>query len=170
LDARLGDNIAGSFADAEVKLASIPLDIADASGRWDYTGGKVTIGGASFLLTDREEPDRFEPLVARDAGLTLEDSIVLSQATLRNPGTDRIVTIADIRHNLATGAGHADLDVPGLVLDDQLQPDELSARALGVIANAEGTITGKGRIDWAANGEVTSSGTFGTESLDFAAA
>ena len=170
LDARLGDNIAGTFSDAEVALASIPLDIRNASGDWDYTGGKVSIEGASFFLHDRNEPDRFEPLRARDARLTLDDNIVLAMAALRNPETDRLVTIANIRHDLSTGAGHADIDVPGLVFDESLQPDELTPLALGVIANADGTITGSGRIDWAPDGTVTSSGTFGTESLDFAAA
>lgn len=170
LDARLGENIAGSFSDAEVVLASVPLDIRNAAGRWDFTQGKVTIADAAFRLLDRTEPDRFEPLAARDARLTLEDNIVLARAELRHPATDRLVTIADIRHNLGTGAGHADLDVPGLVFDSSLQPDQLTPLALGVIANADGTITGTGRIDWNASGNVTSSGSFGTESLDFAAA
>lgn len=170
LDARIGDNIAGSFADADVTLAAIPLDLRNAAGRWDYTAGRVTISEASFGLFDRNEPDRFAPLAAREARLTLIDNIVDARAELRHPGTDRIVTIADIRHNLGTGAGYADLDIPGLLFDDSLQPDQLSERAKGVIANADGTITGKGRIAWNANGSVTSSGTFSTEGFDFAAA
>lgn len=170
LDARIGDDIAGTFSDAEVLLASVPLDIVNATGRWDYTAGRVTITDASFRLLDRNEPDRFEPLAARDARLTLEDNIVLARAELRHPGSDRLVTIADIRHNLSSGSGHADLEVPGLVFDETLQPDQLSTLALGVIANADGTVTGNGRINWSADGEVTSSGTFGTDGLDFAAA
>ncbi|QPD00272.1 intermembrane phospholipid transport protein YdbH family protein [Qipengyuania soli] len=170
LDARIGDNIAGTFTDADVTLAAVPLDIREAWGNWDYTAGTVTIADSAFRLLDRNEPDRFEPLAARGAGLTLKDNVILARAELRHPGTDRLVTIADIRHNLATGAGHANLDVPGLVFDERLQPDQLTPLALGVIANADGTVTGKGRIDWAANGNVTSSGTFGTEGLDFAAA
>ncbi|WP_324827140.1 intermembrane phospholipid transport protein YdbH family protein [Qipengyuania zhejiangensis] len=170
LDARLGDNIAGSFSDADILLASVPLDIRGANGRWDYTGGKVTIADAAFRLLDREEPDRFEPLEARGATLTLVDNIVDARAQLRHPGSDRLVTVADIRHDLSTGAGRADLDVPGLVFDKGLQPDQLSVLALGVIANANGTVTGQGRINWSSDGTVTSSGTFGTENLDFAAA
>jgi hypothetical protein len=40
---------------------------------------------------------------------------------------------------------------------------------LGVIANVVGTVSGDGRIDWGAGG-VTSSGTFGTNRVDLAAA
>ncbi|MBX7496375.1 YdbH domain-containing protein [Qipengyuania sp. 6B39] len=170
LDAKLGPNIEGSFSDAEVALASIPLDIRNAGGRWDYTQGKLTIADGAFRLLDREEPDRFEPLVASDGVLTLVDNTIRAAASLRHPASGRLVTEVDILHDLARGAGHADLTVPGLVFDDALQPDELSTLALGVIANANGTVTGKGRIDWFADGSVSSSGTFGTEKLDFAAA
>jgi hypothetical protein len=50
-----------------------------------------------------------------------------------------------------------------------MQPDALTRMALGVIANVEGTVTGKGRIDWNARG-VTSSGRFSSTGLDLAAA
>lgn len=170
LDAEIGENIAGTFEDAEVRLDAVPLDIVNAAGNWDYTEGRLTLADGTFRLLDRAEPDRFEPLVARDARLTLADNIVTALADLRNPASDRIVTTADIRHDLSTGAGHADLAVDNLVFDEQLQPDELSNLALGVIANAEGAVSGTGRIDWSADGEVTSTGSFSTEDFDFAAA
>ena len=60
--------------------------------------------------------------------------------------------------------------VPGLQFDAGLQPMELSSLTKGVVANTEGTVTGRGRIDWAADGTVTSTGRFTTDDLDFAAA
>ncbi|MBX7540433.1 intermembrane phospholipid transport protein YdbH family protein [Qipengyuania sphaerica] len=170
LDAQIGDNIAGTFDDAEIALAAVPMTLMNTAGNWDYTNGRLTIGDASFRLIDREEPDRFEPLVARGAGLTLVDNIINAEAALRNPGTDRVVTLVDIRHDLSTGGGHANLDVEGLTFDEALQPEDLSPLALGVIANADGTITGTGRIDWSPSGEVTSTGSFSSENIDFAAA
>lgn len=169
LDARIGDNIAGNFSDAEVRLANVPLDVAGAAGQWDYTRGKFSIADAGFTLTDRAAPDRFEPLIARGATLTLVDNRIDAFAELRHPGTDRVVTAATIRHNLATATGYANLNIAGLRFDEALQPDQLTTRALGVIANAEGTITGTGRIDWNASG-MTSSGEFSTDDFDFAAA
>ena len=170
LVARFGADIAGSFADADIRLAAVPMDMREASGDWRFAGGVLSIDGAEFRLLDRQELARFEPLVARDAVLRLEDNVIRAQAALRHPASDRLVTEVDIRHDLATGAGHADLDIPGLQFDGRLQPDQLSRLALGVIANADGAVTGTGRIDWAASGAVTSSGSFSTESLDFAAA
>ncbi|MGI8944234.1 MAG: intermembrane phospholipid transport protein YdbH family protein [Qipengyuania sp.] len=169
LDARLGKEIAGTFADADITLNRVPLDIRNANGNWRYAGGRVQLTDAGFRLLDRQEPDRFEPLVARDARLTLAENIITAFADMRHPATDRLVTAVDIRHDLSSGRGHADLDVAELEFDNRLQPDQLSRLALGVIANTRGVVTGTGRIDWSERG-VTSSGEFSSDDLDFAAA
>ncbi|OBX19035.1 exoprotein [Erythrobacter sp. QSSC1-22B] len=169
LDARFGDAIAGSFADADVTIEAVPLDIRGTRGKWRYADGRLDMTGGSFTLLDRAEPDRFEPLEARDATLSLVDNLITAFAELRHPGSDRVVTAADIRHDLSTGRGDADLAVAGLQFDRQLQPDDLSRLALGVVANADGIMAGSGRVAWGENG-VTSSGVFATNDFDFAAA
>ncbi|WP_291176871.1 YdbH domain-containing protein [Erythrobacter sp.] len=170
LEARIGENVAGTFTDADVALAAVPLNLNGASGNWRFADGRLAIDQGAFTLVDRENPPRFEPLVARGATLSLVDNLILADAELRNPASDRLVTTVDIRHDLASGAGHADLDVPGVQFDRGLQPDEFSRLALGVIANAEGVVSGSGRIDWAPDGTITSSGEFSSDDLDFAAA
>ena len=169
LTANFGKTIGGRFAGTDVRMFAVPLDLVGASGNWDYSAGVLRIADGEFRLVDRQADPRFEPLVARGGTLSLEDNLILAEATLREPTTDRVVTDIDIRHDLTTGRGHADLAVPGLLFDRQLQPETLSRLMLGVIANAEGTITGTGRIDWNEAG-ITSSGEFSSESLDFAAA
>ena len=170
LDAQLGgEAIEGTFSDADVRLDAVPLNVLEAAGTWSYAGDVLTLADGRFVLEDREAEDRFEPLVARGASLTLEDNVIRALATLRAPESDREVTDVAILHDLSTGAGHADLAVDGLVFDRALQPDELSQLALGVIANARGTVTGTGRIDWSEDA-ITSSGEFSTDGLDFAAA
>jgi hypothetical protein len=169
LTANIGRTISGRFAGTDVRMFAVPLDLLGASGNWDYSGGVLSITDGDFRLVDRQPEPRFEPLVARGGTLTLEDNMILAAATLREPGSDRVVTEVDIRHDLATGRGHADLAVPGLLFDRQLQPETLSRLMLGVVANARGTVTGSGRIDWDEQG-ATSSGRFSSESLDFAAA
>lgn len=164
-----GESIAGRFDGADIRLARVPLDLRDASGGWRYAGGVLTLGEAAFRLLDRSPDARFEPLIARDGTLTLRDNVITAEARLRNPATDRVVTDVNIVHDLGNARGYADLSVPGLVFDRDLQPEALSRRALGVIANASGTITGTGRIDWNGDG-VTSTGDFASEGLDFAAA
>jgi hypothetical protein len=167
--ASFGASTQGSFADADVTLDAVPLDIRGTSGQWRYAGGRLDLTSGSFRLLDRAEPDRFEPLEARDARLTLVDNIITAFAELRHPGSDRVVTAADIRHDLSTGRGEAELAVAGLRFDRELQPDDLSRLALGVIANADGLIAGTGRVAWDQAG-VTSSGVFETDDFDFAAA
>ena len=169
LSARVGKEVSGSFTGADVRLAATPLDVTDATGRWHYADNRLTIDETALRVSDRADPPRFAPLVARDATLTLFANRIDAAATLRQPTTDREVAQVTIRHDLANARGHADLAVTGLVFDDRLQPADLSRLALGTIANAKGTVTGTGAIDWTPNG-VTSRGRFSTDQLDFAAA
>jgi hypothetical protein len=99
----------------------------------------------------------------------LEDNLITAEAALREPESEQLVTRVDLRHNLATGSGDADLAVPGIAFRPDFQPTDLSPLALGVVANVSGEVTGTGRIDWDESG-VTSTGSFSSDSLDFAAA
>ena len=164
-----GGDISGNFEGADVRLARVPLDLREASGNWRYAEGVLSLADGDFSLVDRSAEARFEPLVARGGTLSLRDNIIRAEAVLRHPGTDRVVTNVDLVHDLNSARGRADLTVPGLLFDPSLQPEDLSQRALGVIANARGTVSGDGRIVWNSNG-VTSTGEFSSDRLDFAAA
>ena len=169
LEARIGKGISGHFADADLKLNAVPLDMFDAAGDWRYEGGRLLLSNARLQVEDRIKPGRFEPLMAEGADLTLQNNVITANALLQNPKSGREVARVAILHDLGTAAGHADLAVPGLAFDDKLQPDMLTGLALGVVANTKGTVSGTGRIDWNESG-VTSNGRFTTQSLDFAAA
>lgn len=169
LKASVGKEISGTFAGTEARLFSVPLDLVDARGTWRLADGVLGISDAAFTLEDRAAVDRFQPLSAEGASLTLADNRLTASAELHEPSSKREVATVALRHDLGSGRGHADLGVDGLVFDDKLQPDTLSRQLLGVIANARGTVKGRGQFDWTTAG-VTSSGRFGTDSLDFAAA
>jgi hypothetical protein len=169
LGAQIGKDIAGRFAGTDVRLFAVKLDVLGASGAWRYAGGRLALSDGSFRLADRTEPRRFEPLMARGASLSLEDNLIVADALLREPTTDRAVTTVALRHDLASGRGHADLAVAGLTFDEKFQPTLLTPNAFGVVANVAGTVAGTGRIDWTESG-ITSGGRFSSESLDFAAA
>jgi len=181
------DNIGGDFSGADVFLASIPLDIRDAGGSWSYIGDRLTISDGQLRVEDREALDRFEPLIARGASLSLFDNLITADAVLREPVTGRAITQVRMAHDLTNGAGHADLIVDNLTFDENLQPAPSAAQCLdrsgasrvlphgisclvlGVVSDVRGTVSGTGRIDWDAN-EVTSGGSFTTDNLDLAAA
>ncbi len=187
LKAEAGDGIAGTFADADVKLAATPIDLLGARGSWRYADGRLSLTDGSFRVEDRTKPERFEPLVAREATLALADNVIVAEALLREPVTDREITAVDLRHDLATGRGHADLAVRGILFDGRLQPQApssacvagsgggdrespgLTCLAFGVMSNVSGTVTGAGRIDWNER-EITSRGRFSSASLDLAVA
>ena len=169
LTARIGKTISGRFDGTDVTLFAVPMNLVDASGDWGYADGRLTIADGAFRLVDRQQPARFNPLEARGATLALKDNLITAEALLREPSSNAEVTRVAIRHDLASGHGHADLAVDGLTFGRGLQPEKLTPLALGVVANVAGTVTGSGRIDWEEKG-VSSSGRFSSDSLDFAAA
>ncbi len=169
LAAKIGSDVAGRFAGTDVRLAGVPLDILGADGAWRYAGGRLSIADAAFRLEDRAPDDRFRPLTSRDGALQLADNVITAAATLAEPRSSRQIVRTAIRHDLASGRGTADLAVEDLLFDRSLQPDMVTRLALGVVANVAGRLRGTGRIVW--NPEtVTSTGSFTTDELDFAAA
>lgn len=169
LHGQLGRALSGTFAGGEARLAAVPLDVLNAQGAWRLDGSDLALSSGSFRLEDRQVDDRFRPMIARDAQLQMHGNAITAEVQLREPETDREVVKAVIAHDLASGVGHADLMVPKLVFDAALQPAKLSALTIGVVANTRGAVTGSGRIDWNSAG-VTSTGSFSTDGLDFAAA
>lgn len=173
LTGRFGEAITGDFAGGEARLAAVPLDLDSIAGGWTFADGVLSLAGASFTLTDRPNADhpepRFTPMRAEGAMLRLEDNRITADAQLAHRESGRAVANVTITHDLGTAAGSARFAVPALVFNKGFQPEDLSYLAKGVIAFADGSVTGNGRIDW--EGEtLTSSGTFGTSGLDFAAA
>lgn len=169
LTADFSREVGGRFAGADIRLDAVPLDLVDASGTWRYADNRLTLSEGTFTLLDRGEKDRFRPLAARDATLTLAGNAITAEADLREPRSGALVTRVALEHDLATATGHADLAVPGIAFTDDLQPTDLTDLALGVVALVEGNVTGSGRIDWDAAG-TTSTGRFSSADLDFAAA
>ncbi|PLK24281.1 YdbH domain-containing protein [Novosphingobium sp. TH158] len=169
LKADVGREFSGTFADTQAWIGTVPLDIAEARGKWRFAAGRLNLSEGEFRLLDREQVDRFNPLVAQGAVLELADNRITAEALLRHPASGRPVVEAKIAHDLDTQAGSAGLSVPGITFDRQLQPDDLTPLALGVIADARGIVTGSGQVDWSGS-TVSSKGTFQSEGLDFGAA
>ncbi len=140
-----------------------------------------------FVLEDREATDRFEPLVAQGATLTLADSQITANAVLRHPATDTVLSRVEIAHDLTSGTGQADLFIDGVTFGPDLQPappashclrpdlarrvvqNGLTCLALGVVSDVGGTVTGTGQINWNPDA-VTSRGSFSSTGLDLSAA
>ena len=106
--------------------------------------------------------------MARGSVVRYTNDAVRAGGTLVHPASGTRVSEVTIAHRLSTGVGHADLNVPGLTFGEGLQPEELTRLTEGVIALVQGTISGRGRIDWTGT-KVSSSGDFSTAGLDFAA-
>jgi translocation and assembly module TamB len=168
LDGRFGrGGVGGSFSGLSGGLAAVQLDVDDAAGRWRFAGGNLTMEGG-LRLTDRTVPPRFHPLVSQDFRLTLVDNRIRATGWFQHPATGTRVTQATIDHNLRTGAGSALLDVSGITFTEGFQPEALTPLTVGVVALVEGSLTGRGRIEWDARG-TRSSGTFSTVDMSLAA-
>lgn len=163
-----GSGINGDFSGAKATIGNVPLLLDEGSGNWRTYRGDITVN-AEARVSDRADNPRFYPLHTNDLKLTIADNAVKATGTLSRPGTGNRVVDVVIDHSLGSGSGHADLNVPALTFGPGFQPDDLTRLTQGVVALVQGTITGTGRIDWAAGGKVTSTGEFSTADLDLAA-
>ena len=168
LTGSLSGRARGNFSGARGTVGNVPVLLSEASGAWSVRGGDVTID-AKAMVADRSDEARFYPLRTDNLRLTIADDFVRASGGLRHPASGTLVTNVAIEHRISTGAGSATLDVPGLTFGEGLQPEELTRLTEGVIALVQGSISGQGRINWDARGNVTSSGDFTTADLDLAA-
>jgi len=168
IDGRIGKTLTGTFTGGSGVIGNIPLAIGDARGRWSFAKA-LTVDGA-LTVTDRSDKLKFRPLASDNVHFVLGGNRITTTGTLRNPGSGAAVTDVAIVHNLASAQGSADLDVAALRFSPGgLQPDDLTPLTEGVIALVDGTIRGRGRIDWAGT-RVTSTGEFSTGATNLAAA
>jgi hypothetical protein len=164
----VGSGVSGAFAGGRSTIGNVPLLLSEASGKWLVHNGDLSID-ANTQVTDRDPNPRFYPLKSNNLHFTMAGGFVRATGTLTHPASGTRVTDVAIEHRLATGAGHATLDVPSLTFGESLQPEELTRMTDGVVALVVGTISGQGRIDWDPDGKVTSTGDFTTAHLDLAA-
>ena len=164
----LSGGVAGRYRGGAGRLGAVPLLVSEASGDWRLAGGRLTLDG-SLLVADAATEPRFSQLAARDFALTLANGRITAGGTLSGPKSGVDVATVAIRHRLADSIGVADLTVAGLRFGPALQPNMLTRLTLGVIADVRGTVRGSGRIAWSPAG-VTSTGAFGTDGIDLAAA
>ena len=171
LTGSLADGPEGRFEGGSARLAAVPFDLDALAARWRFKDGVLSLDDTALTLSDRPATGeaRFTPLAAEGATLTLVDGRITANAGLQHRESGRRIVDVAIRHDLASATGEARLAVPGLVFDRNLQPADLSYLTRGVIAFADGTLTGTGRIDWA-DGKITSNGRLASDGFDFAAA
>lgn len=162
------NGIGGAIDGVQAQIGSVPLLVRDGYAHWGYAGGALRLAGSVGII-DAATPDRFNPLRADDFSLSLIKGRINASGTLTLPKGSAPMARVQILHELASGTGTADLTVDGLRFNPALQPDQITRLALGVIANAQGVVTGTGHIAWSPN-SITSTGQFDTTDMDFAAA
>ena len=164
-----GVTLEGRLSDAAGAIANVPLLVDQASGRWRYAQGLLTLSAPSARVRDAAAERRFEPVLARDIGLRLKDGAITGDAVLAHPASGKQLALLKLRHDLSATRGNAVLEVPKLAFGDDLQPEQLTPLTLGIIANVGGTISGEGHIRWSEAG-VTSDGMFETPGIGLSAA
>ncbi|PBN42454.1 YdbH domain-containing protein [Sphingobium sp. D43FB] len=169
LDGRMtAKGFGGKASGAGGRIGTIPLIIEQGNGDWRFTNGALAFR-AAMTVRDSQVPARFIPLAVPDFTLTMQNNRITATGTLTATRNGATVARTDIVHNLTTGKGHADLTVPDLAFGPDLQPEDVTPLALGVVANVKAKVNGQGRIDWT-GADVTSTGTFRTDNASLAAA
>jgi translocation and assembly module TamB len=158
----------GRFSGAAGQIGNVPLLLSEIGGDWAFAKQVLTLKGG-LRVADAAKSPRYLPLVSNDVALRLADNKITATGTLTEPFTKTAISNVTITHDLTRSTGRAILDVPKLTFGQALQPERLTSITLGVIANVQGSLVGRGEINWTENG-VTSTGGFRTDNLDFAAA
>ena len=158
----------GRFSGAGGQIGNVPLLLSEIGGDWAFAKQILTLKGG-LRVADAAKAPRYLPLVSNDVALRLADNKIIATGTLTEPFTKTAISNVTITHDLTRSTGKAILDVSNLTFGNALQPERLTSITLGVIANVQGSLTGRGEINWTENG-VTSTGGFRTDNLDFAAA
>lgn len=158
----------GRFSGAAGQIGNVPLLLSEIGGDWAFAKQILTLKGG-LRVADAAKAPRYLPLVSNDVALRLANNKILATGTLTEPFTKTAISNVTITHDLTRNTGRAILDVPSLNFGQALQPERLTSITLGVIANVQGALSGRGEINWSETG-VTSSGGFRTDNLDFAAA
>jgi translocation and assembly module TamB len=158
----------GSYAGTSGQIANVPLLLSEAAGRWQFLRDAFTTQ-AHLRVADAAPAFRFSPLISKDFTLRLANGKIAASGMLIAPKSGVAVSHVTISHDLAAETGSAVLDVAGLTFGPTLQPEEITPITLGVIANVNGTLKGRGQINWTSSG-VTSTGGFRTNAMDMAAA
>lgn len=164
-----GTGMAGMLSGAGGQIGNVPLLMSEAEGHWVYGDNILTLDGSAIVSDAQKTSPRFNPLVANDMSVSLENGMIAALGHLYEPKKSIRVADVDIRHSLGTGEGRALLAVDDLTFTEAFQPELITPLVLGRVANVIGTVSGDGRIEWDHSG-VRSSGTFGTNDLDLAAA
>jgi translocation and assembly module TamB len=158
----------GRFLGAAGQIGNVPLLLSEIGGDWAFANQVLTIKGG-LRVADAAKAPRYLPLVSNDVALRLADNKITATGALAEPFTKTAISNVTITHDLTRSTGKAILDVPGLTFGQVLQPERLTSITLGVIANVQGALAGRGEINWTENG-VSSTGGFRTDNLNFAAA
>lgn len=170
VNGRLGARgITGQYDGMAGQIGTVPLLLSEGRGDWALRGGALQVTGAMRVADAQQLTPRFRPLKADGVQLELREGKIKARGMLREPDSGIAVAAVTLRHDLARGAGDAALTVDDLRFDFRLQPERITPLTLGIVANVMGSINGTGVIRWNDRG-VTSTGQFGTESMDLAAA
>jgi hypothetical protein len=126
--------------------------------------GEAEIAGAR--LSDTAPMRRFEPLTLAGR-LELADDVWRGPLGLSDAAGARPVATLQVRHDLATASGHADIAARRLVFaKGGLQPKDLSPIGADMVSEADGMVAFEGVVDWRPQG-LTSAGRFTTRDFAF---
>ncbi len=160
--------LSGRFGGLSGNIAQVPFLASNGQGHWSLAGADLWLSG-SMMLADQAAVARFNPLSARNMKLELNAGRITASAAMTEPVSGRLVTAVNIMHDLSRGVGEARLFVDALTFSKSLQPESITPLTTGVVADVYGQISGTGSIRWKGD-NVTSSGRFRSDGLDFAAA
>ena len=159
----------GAVRGLDAAAPFLALDFRQAEGDFTATGGPGGLGlearVAAATVQDATTPLRFHPLSARGSARLADEDWTGAFDLARG---DALLGRLTLAHDGGAGAGGLTIDAPSIVFaEGGLQPADVSPLAEFVGSPATGSVAFRGRVDWRAEAEGTSSGRLTIPGLDF---
>jgi len=158
LEARLDGEIGADGSTGSGRIVGLSLSGPDLPVRIDagqakvaMAGGAVRFAGIEARVSDALPAARFQPLRVADATARLVDGRIEAGGAGRLAASGERLFGFELRHDLASSTGSADLATGPLLFSDRLQPYEITEALRGVVENVAGRVDGTGTVRWAAD-------------------
>lgn len=139
----------GTFTGGALKEKSLAIGLDRVGAAWSLApSGQVIFSRGSARLTDGAARPHFQPLVIDGVTAALKNGLLTSSGSVHLVTRPQTLARYTLHHNLASASGRADITVPTLTFSPEFDISELSSLALGVVANARGSIEGDAFFSW----------------------
>jgi translocation and assembly module TamB len=157
----------GAFQQGALADPALPGVVSAIEGQWgaapDADGVSVLAVNAGEALISAREPESaalvplFNPLRLANVAASLRQGRIAAEGDLALQAGERQLARVSATHDLGQGQGSARVVAQNLLFDPSFQPDQITSRLRGIVANVRGGVDLDANVAWT-RGRIGASG------------